>query len=134
MAQHVDKLLQCMALLREIATQHVGKMVEALGQRVSLTAYRDLVETIGVEPLPRQFEQSQLTEGIVERLSLGQSAHIVQAGVELHTAPTVALQTAAGLVLTFQHQHAASALCQLSGTNQSAQSATYHDDIVFHNS
>ena len=121
-----------MTLLWEITTQHISKMVESLSQWVGLTAYRYLVETFDIEPLPRQFKQSQHIKGLMQWLTLGQSTHVVQPCVKLHIASAVTLQTATRLMLTFQHQHATPALCQLSGTNQTSQSTAYDNHIVFH--
>ena len=132
MSQQLGKLLQGAALLWETVTQYIGKMVEALSQGIGLTTDSHLVEAIGIEPLPRKFEQSQRLKGLIERLALGQTTHIVQTSIKLHVATPITLQASARLSLSLQYHHASSALCQLTCTNQTSQSTAYDNDIVLH--
>ena len=67
-SQQSDELLQRIVLLGKERSQRIGKILEAFCQRIGLTAYRYLVETIGVESLPRQFQQSYRLKNIVKRL------------------------------------------------------------------
>ena len=130
-AQQVCILAQCGALLRETVCQRVGKLVVAFGQRKGLFAYRYLVETVRIEPLPGQFQQSQRLKGVVQRLSFGQSSHVVQSGVKLPISATIALQTASRHVLALEHHHAATLLCQLACTDKATQTAA-NDYYVVH--
>ena len=62
--------------------------------------------------MPGQVQQLQAGKGFVEGLTLAQPADIVEAGIIVQPATTVALQAAAHVVLLLQHQHGVSRLRQ----------------------
>ena len=119
-----------LSLTGKLVGQRVGKAVEALGQPEGPVADGDAVEAVGGEALPGQPEQAETPEDVVQRLALAESADIVQSGVEGVALALIALQTASGLPVGLEHQDAPPRLCQLVGTDQSAESASYNDDII----
>ena len=89
--QHLHIFLQSLALLRKILRQFVHEVLVALSKPVCLAldvfvvncvvlvniVFGYLVKALRVEPLPRQVEQSQFLERIMQGLSLVQSAYVV---------------------------------------------------------
>ena len=95
LAQQGYELVERIAIFGEAGCQRVDKTVEPFCQRECLIADGDEVEAVGIESLPRESQQSQTLEGVVHRLTFGESADVVQACVELLLASAVALQASA---------------------------------------
>ena len=68
----------------------------------------------------------------MQRLSLVEASYIVQPRIEAISMALIALQTATRLPVLLEHKYAAPRLRQQVGTGQSAESASYDDDIVLH--
>ena len=105
-------------------------MIKALGKTVLAVANHDTVESVGIQSLPGQGQEVQFAEHVMQRLSFGQTAHIMEARIVHHGAPAVTLHTASRLMLTFQNEHFKPLLAEQVGTDQSAQAASYDNYII----
>ena len=116
--------------MREPLCQLLGKAFVALGEAEGISSNGHPVETLGIEPLPRQLHQSQAREDGVHALALSQSADVVESRIEGVAAATVALQTAARLHLPLKHGDPLSGLRQQMGAYQATEATS--DDHYRH--
>ena len=68
----------------------------------------------------------------MQQLAFAQSSHIMEPGVEIHTAARIALDASAHVRTLLQEQHTPTATCKQVCTFQSAQSGAYDYYVVFH--
>ena len=66
----------------------------------------------------------------MQGLTLGQSADIMQSGVVAEGTATIALHTATGLGLAFQHQYLMPRLTEQGGTLKTAEATAYHYQLI----
>ncbi len=88
----------------------------------------DAVEGI-VHPLPRQFQQSEFGEGLVQGLSGSQSANVVKPRVIMQSAAPETLHAASRLARAFQHEHLEASLCKQCAALHAAKAAAYDENI-----
>ena len=101
------------------------------GKRERLFANHDLVETFGIQLLPRQIEQIEIAEQCIERLTFAQTADVMKAGIELGTAAPKCLQATADARIVLQHSNLKTIFSQNIAALQAAKSAAY-DYNTFH--
>lgn len=68
----------------------------------------------------------------MQRLSFLQATHIVETCVESKSLPTVALQTSSSLDGLLKHKHSLALTGEDIAALQTAKSAAYYDNVIFH--
>ena len=116
----------------EAVGERVGEVPIALHKGEGLAGDGDEVEALRVHALPRQAHKAQTGKDVVQTGTLGQTADVVQTGVEANAPAAVALQTAAWHGVPLQHGDALSSLCQYLSADKASEATSNDDYVGFH--
>ncbi len=118
--QSLNILLEACALLREVSSEGVDEVVEALGESERAVTEGDDIKAIYVEAVPGQGVETKDMERHLQRLTQTEAPDVMEAGVEMETVAHEALHATARLPLALEDQHTEATSCQEIGTLKAA--------------